>query len=177
MSFLACIFKIKKFLHNLSSTIYLISGISCSSFKRNITLEKQIEASIKCCLFPALSGLTATENFFLQYGQFLKELDLSILTTLWNEKYGSKFDYVSTSSEDKEVLDYFSKPPLQKARCFIWLLELNRENFPSLHQALDEFFDKMGKYAKVSILIRIVFLLSLHLIWCTLQKAETSVNY
>lgn len=122
-------------------------------------------------------GLTATENFFLQYGQFLKELDLSILTTLWNEKYGSKFDYVSTSSEDKEVLDYFSKPPLEKARCFIWLLELNRENFPSLHQALDEFFDKMGKYAKVSILIRIVFLLSLHLIWYTLQKAETSVNY
>ncbi|XP_035401875.1 E3 ubiquitin-protein ligase TTC3 isoform X3 [Cygnus atratus] len=88
-------------------------------------------------------GLTATENFFLQYGKFLKELDLSILTTLWNEKYGSKFDYVSTSSEDKEVLDYFSKPPLEKARCFIWLLELNRENFPTLHQALDEFFDKM----------------------------------
>ncbi|NXI65542.1 TTC3 ligase, partial [Anseranas semipalmata] len=87
-------------------------------------------------------GLTATENFILQYGQFLKELDFSILTTLWNEKYGSKFDYVTTSSEDKEILDYFLQPPLEKARCFIWLLEVNRENFPSLHQALDEFFDK-----------------------------------
>ncbi|XP_074670451.1 E3 ubiquitin-protein ligase TTC3 isoform X3 [Strix aluco] len=88
-------------------------------------------------------GLTATKNFLLQYGQFLKELDLSILTTLWNEKYGSKFDYVTTSSEDKEIRDYFLKPPLEKTRCFIWLLEDNRENFPVLHQALDEFFDKM----------------------------------
>ncbi|XP_009281259.1 PREDICTED: E3 ubiquitin-protein ligase TTC3 [Aptenodytes forsteri] len=88
-------------------------------------------------------GLTATKNFLLQYGQFLKELDLSILTTLWNEKYGSKFDYVTTSSEDTEIRDYFLKPPLEKTRCFIWLLEDNRENFPFLHQALDEFFDKM----------------------------------
>ncbi|KFV59323.1 E3 ubiquitin-protein ligase TTC3, partial [Gavia stellata] len=88
-------------------------------------------------------GLTATKNFLLKYGQFLKELDLSILTTLWNEKYGSKFDYVTTSSEDKEICDYFLKPPLEKIRCFIWLLEDNRENFPFLHQALDEFFDKM----------------------------------
>ncbi|KAM9300003.1 E3 ubiquitin-protein ligase TTC3 isoform 3-T3 [Morus bassanus] len=88
-------------------------------------------------------GLTATKNFLLQYGQFLKELDLSILTTLWNEKYGSKFDYVTTSSEDKEIRDYFLKPPLEKTRCFIWLLEDNRENLPFLHQALDEFFDKM----------------------------------
>ncbi|CAM9634025.1 unnamed protein product [Bubo scandiacus] len=88
-------------------------------------------------------GLTATKNFLLQYGQFLKELDLSVLTTLWNEKYGSKFDYVTTSSEDKEIRDYFLKPPLEKTRCFIWLLEDNRENFPVLHQALDEFFDKM----------------------------------
>lgn len=88
-------------------------------------------------------GLTATKNFLLQYGQFLKELDLSILTTLWNEKYGSKFDYVTTSSEDTEIRDYFLKPPLEKTRCFIWLLEDNRENFPLLHQALDDFFDKM----------------------------------
>ncbi|KAM6314319.1 E3 ubiquitin-protein ligase TTC3 isoform 2-T2 [Podargus strigoides] len=87
-------------------------------------------------------GLTATRNFLVQYRQSLKEVDLSILTTLWNEKYGSKFDYV-TSSEDKEIRDYFLKPPLEKTRCFIWLLEDNRENFPFLHQSLDEFFDKM----------------------------------
>ncbi|NXL92872.1 TTC3 ligase, partial [Alectura lathami] len=87
-------------------------------------------------------GLTATENFILQHGQLLKELDFSILTTLWNKKYSSKFDCASSSSEGKESLDYFLQPPLEKARCFIWLLEDNREHFPLLHQALDEFFDK-----------------------------------
>lgn len=110
---------------------------------------------MKQWLFSALLGFTATVNFILQYGQFLKQLDFSILSALWNEKYGSKFDYVSNSSESKEILDYFLKPPLEKVRCFIWLLEDNRENFPSLHQALDEFFNKTGKYAKVSILTSI----------------------
>ncbi|XP_010226687.1 PREDICTED: E3 ubiquitin-protein ligase TTC3 [Tinamus guttatus] len=89
-------------------------------------------------------GLKATKTFLLQYGHFLKELDLSILTTLWNEKYGNKLDYVMTSFEDKEILDYFLQAPLEKARCFIWLLEDNREKYPFLHEALDEFFDKMG---------------------------------
>ncbi|KAM8819862.1 E3 ubiquitin-protein ligase TTC3 [Eudromia elegans] len=89
-------------------------------------------------------GLKATKTFLLQYGHYLKELDLSILTTLWNEKYGNKLDYVMTSFEDKEILDYFLQAPLEKARCFIWLLEDNREKYPFLHQALDEFFDKMG---------------------------------
>ncbi|XP_041255943.1 E3 ubiquitin-protein ligase TTC3 isoform X1 [Onychostruthus taczanowskii] len=88
-------------------------------------------------------GLTATENFLLQYGQVLQELDLSILTPLWNQKYGSKFDYVAADSEKQEICDYFLTPPLEKSRCFIWLLEENREHFPDLHQALDEFFDKM----------------------------------
>ncbi|XP_066170267.1 E3 ubiquitin-protein ligase TTC3 [Sylvia atricapilla] len=88
-------------------------------------------------------GQTATKNFLLQYGQVLKELDFSILTPLWNQKYGSKFDYVAADGEKQEICDYFLTPPLEKSRCFIWLLEENREHFPSLHQALDEFFDKM----------------------------------
>ncbi|XP_014111143.1 PREDICTED: E3 ubiquitin-protein ligase TTC3 isoform X1 [Pseudopodoces humilis] len=88
-------------------------------------------------------GLTATKNFLLQYGQVLQELDFSILIPLWNQKYGSKFDYVSADGEKQEICDYFLTPPLEKSRCFMWLLEENREYFPDLHQALDEFFDKM----------------------------------
>ncbi|RLW07523.1 hypothetical protein DV515_00003487, partial [Chloebia gouldiae] len=88
-------------------------------------------------------GLTATKNFLLQYGQVLQELDFSILTPLWNQKYGSKFDYVAADGEKQEICDYFLTPPLEKSRCFIWLLEENREHFPHLHQALDDFFDKM----------------------------------
>ncbi|XP_064503163.1 E3 ubiquitin-protein ligase TTC3 isoform X4 [Pseudopipra pipra] len=87
-------------------------------------------------------GLTATKNFLHQYEQLLQELDFSILAPLWNQKYGRKFDYVTTP-EKQEICDYFLKPPLEKTRCFIWLLEDNREHFPFLHQALDEFFDKM----------------------------------
>uniref|UniRef100_A0A8C9N9B4 RING-type E3 ubiquitin transferase n=1 Tax=Serinus canaria TaxID=9135 RepID=A0A8C9N9B4_SERCA len=88
-------------------------------------------------------GLTATENFLLQYCQVLQELDLSIVIPVWNQKYGSKFDYVAADGEKQEICDYFLSPPLEKSRCFIWLLEENREHFPELHQALDEFFDKM----------------------------------
>lgn len=69
---------------------------------------------------------------------------------------------MTTGSEDKEIRDYFLKPPLEKTRCFIWLLEDNREHFPFLHQALDEFFDKMGKYAKVITLTSTVLGLFLH---------------
>lgn len=95
--------------------------------------------------FSILSGLTATKNFLLQHGQALQELDLSILTPLWNQKYGRKFDYVASDGKKQEICDYFLAPPLEKTRCFIWLLEENREHFPGLHQALDEYFDKMGE--------------------------------
>ncbi|CAN8197029.1 unnamed protein product [Coccothraustes coccothraustes] len=88
-------------------------------------------------------GLTATKNFLLKYGQVVQELDLSILIPLWNQKYGSKFDYVAADGGKQEICDYFLSPPLEKSRCFIWLLEENREHFPELQQALDEFFDKM----------------------------------
>ncbi|KAJ7398929.1 hypothetical protein BTVI_120287 [Pitangus sulphuratus] len=88
-------------------------------------------------------GLTATKNFLHQHEQPLQELDFAVLATLWNQKYGRRFDYVPAPWEKREIWEYFLKPPLEKSRCFIWLLEDNRERFPSLHPALDEFFDKM----------------------------------
>ncbi|KAG6932768.1 tetratricopeptide repeat domain 3 [Chelydra serpentina] len=88
-------------------------------------------------------GLEATKIFFSRYGDIVKELDLSFITILWNEKYGSKLGNVLTSFEDNEILKCFYEASLKETRCVIWLLEDNREKFPSLHQALDEFFDKM----------------------------------
>ncbi|EMP27852.1 E3 ubiquitin-protein ligase TTC3 [Chelonia mydas] len=88
-------------------------------------------------------GLEATKIFFSRYGDIVKELDLSFITFLWNEKYGSKLGSVLTSFEDNEILKCFYEASLKETRCVIWLLEDNREKFPSLHQALDEFFDKM----------------------------------
>lgn len=131
----------------LTSSVYLISRPNSSPFEEDyhISSTKNFKLGWNIGIFPSLSGLTATKNFLLQYGQVLQELDLSILAPLWNQKYGSKFDYVAAHGAKQEIWDYFLKPPLEKTRCFIWLLEENREHFPGLHEALDEFFDKMGE--------------------------------
>lgn len=98
--------------------------------------------------FIFITGLDATESFFSRYGASLKELDFSIMTFLWNEKYGHKLN----SIEGKQ-LDYFYEPTsLKEARCLIWLLEEHRDKFPALHNALDEFFDIMGMWAKFQFL-------------------------
>ncbi|XP_046503992.1 E3 ubiquitin-protein ligase TTC3-like isoform X2 [Equus quagga] len=90
-------------------------------------------------------GLDATGPFFSRYGASLKELDFSIMTFLWNEKYGHKLG----SIEGKQ-LDYFYEPTsLKEARCLIWLLEEHRDKFPALHNALDEFFDIMDSRCTV----------------------------
>ncbi|XP_036755135.2 E3 ubiquitin-protein ligase TTC3 isoform X1 [Manis pentadactyla] len=90
-------------------------------------------------------GLDATGPFFSRYGASLKELDFSIMTFLWNEKYGHKLG----SIEGKQ-LDYFCQPTsLKEARCLIWLLEEHRDKFPALHNALDEFFDIMDSRCTV----------------------------
>lgn len=92
----------------------------------------------------SVSGLDATGPFFTRYGASLKELDFSIMTFLWNEKYGHKLG----SIEGKQ-LDYFCEPEsVQEARYLIWLLEEHRDKFPALHSALDEFFDIMGTSRK-----------------------------
>ncbi|XP_012587851.1 PREDICTED: E3 ubiquitin-protein ligase TTC3 isoform X4 [Condylura cristata] len=90
-------------------------------------------------------GLDATGPFFSRYGASLKELDFSIMTFLWNEKYGHKL-----GSIEGKKLDYFYEPTsLKEARCLIWLLEEHREKFPALHNALDEFFDIMDSRCTV----------------------------
>uniref|UniRef100_A0A8D1T709 RING-type E3 ubiquitin transferase n=1 Tax=Sus scrofa TaxID=9823 RepID=A0A8D1T709_PIG len=90
-------------------------------------------------------GLDATGPFFSRYGASLKELDFSIMTFLWNEKYGHKL-----GSIEGKKLDYFYEPTsLKEARCLIWLLEEHRDKFPALHNALDEFFDIMDSRCTV----------------------------
>lgn len=95
------------------------------------------------------TGLDATGPFFSRYGASLKELDFSIMTFLWNEKYGHKL----ASIEGKQ-LDYFCEPTsVKEARCLIWLLEEHRDKFPALHNALDEFFDIMGVWAEFQFIL------------------------
>lgn len=74
-----------------------------------------------------------------------------MVAVLWNEKYGIKLNSMFTCvSEDMiEILDYFESLSIMEFRCFLWLLEENRESFPLFHQPLDEYFDKMGKCTKM----------------------------
>ncbi|KAM3677909.1 E3 ubiquitin-protein ligase TTC3 isoform 1-T1 [Ammospiza maritima maritima] len=128
----------------LSSVIQERSRVRSRGFLHVLSQLGEVDAKVhKWLQHLDHRGLTATKNFLLQYGQVLQELDFSILTPLWNQKYGSKFDSVAADGGKKEICDYFLAPPLEKSRCFIWLLEENRQHFPQLHQALDEFFDKM----------------------------------
>ncbi|XP_036603868.1 E3 ubiquitin-protein ligase TTC3 [Trichosurus vulpecula] len=89
-------------------------------------------------------GLDATRMFFSRYGDCIKKLDFKLITVLWGEKYGHKLDHIITSCEERRIVEYFNNPgSLKEARYIIWLLEENREKFPALHNALDEFFDIM----------------------------------
>ncbi|XP_029794832.1 E3 ubiquitin-protein ligase TTC3 isoform X2 [Suricata suricatta] len=90
-------------------------------------------------------GLDATGPFFSRYGASLKQLDFSILTFLWNEKYGHKL----ASIEGKQLDYFYEQTSLKEARCLIWLLEEHRDKFPALHNALDEFFDIMDSRCTV----------------------------
>uniref|UniRef100_A0A4X2K3W5 Uncharacterized protein n=1 Tax=Vombatus ursinus TaxID=29139 RepID=A0A4X2K3W5_VOMUR len=107
-------------------------------------------------------GLDATRMFFSRHGDSIKKLDFKLVTVLWVEKYGHKLDHIIASCEEKKIVEYFSNPgSLKDARYIIWLLEENREKFPALHNALDEFFDIMGikkkhKESKVIILFCIL---------------------
>ncbi|XP_072471054.1 E3 ubiquitin-protein ligase TTC3 isoform X3 [Notamacropus eugenii] len=89
-------------------------------------------------------GLDATRMFFSRYGDCIKKLDFKLVTLLWSEKYGHKLDHIITSCEERRIVEYCNNPgSLKEARYIIWLLEDNREKFPALHNALDEFFDIM----------------------------------
>lgn len=90
-------------------------------------------------------GLDAAGSFFSRYGASLKELDFSIMTFLWSEKYGPKLP-----SMEGKGLDYFCEPAASEdARFLVWLLEEHRDKFPALHAALDEFFDIMDSRCTV----------------------------
>ncbi|XP_077198783.1 E3 ubiquitin-protein ligase TTC3 [Paroedura picta] len=90
-------------------------------------------------------GLEASEVFFSRYAQSILQLDLGLVMALWNETYGIKLNSIlSCSPQDcDEILNVFCSSAVIQLRCFIWLLEENRVNFPSFHQCLDEYFDKM----------------------------------
>ncbi|XP_028656057.1 E3 ubiquitin-protein ligase TTC3 [Erpetoichthys calabaricus] len=92
------------------------------------------------------SGLKSAETFINRYSASFEELDLNpvfeftpLMDTLV-ENFGSKPEFLNNTIT---IVDYFKQSPLEEKRLFIWSLEENREKFPSLYNALDEYFEIM----------------------------------
>ncbi|XP_048351643.1 E3 ubiquitin-protein ligase TTC3 isoform X2 [Sphaerodactylus townsendi] len=91
-------------------------------------------------------SLEASEIFFSRYAHSVLQLDFSHVMVQWNETYGIKLGSILSCSPqdyDDEILNFICNSAVIQLRCFIWLLEDNRETLPSLCPYLDEYFDKM----------------------------------
>ncbi|XP_043927960.1 E3 ubiquitin-protein ligase TTC3 [Protopterus annectens] len=90
-------------------------------------------------------GLQAAQTFFSKYWECIKESNFTLLIEQWDAKYGNKPDIMNMNTDisTKGILEYFQHASPEIMLNFIWMLEEKREAFPSLHHALDEYFDLM----------------------------------
>ncbi|XP_051870702.1 E3 ubiquitin-protein ligase TTC3 [Pristis pectinata] len=85
------------------------------------------------------AGREAAGLFLLRYSKFLEQLDLDSLLNLLK---ASEIELPLFDSS-KEIIEQLKQESPTKTRSFIWTLEEKREQFPSLHNPLDEYFNAM----------------------------------
>ncbi|XP_072369328.1 E3 ubiquitin-protein ligase TTC3 isoform X2 [Scyliorhinus torazame] len=85
------------------------------------------------------AGREAADLFLSRYSNCLEQLDLSSLLELLD---ASKID-LPMSDSSKEIVEQLKQESPTKTRSFIWMLEEKREQFPSLQNPLDEYFNAM----------------------------------
>ncbi|XP_078416432.1 E3 ubiquitin-protein ligase TTC3 [Cetorhinus maximus] len=85
------------------------------------------------------AGREAAELFLSRYSNCIEQLDLSSLLELLD---ASKID-LPLSDSAKEIVEQLKQESPTKTRSFIWMLEEKREQFPSLQNPLDEYFNAM----------------------------------
>ncbi|XP_048458872.1 E3 ubiquitin-protein ligase TTC3 [Rhincodon typus] len=85
------------------------------------------------------AGREAAELFLSHYSNCIEQLDLNSVQELLD---ASKID-LSPSDSTKEIVEQLKQESPTKIRSFIWKLEEKREQFPSLHIPLDEYFNAM----------------------------------
>ncbi|XP_072441784.1 E3 ubiquitin-protein ligase TTC3 isoform X2 [Chiloscyllium punctatum] len=85
------------------------------------------------------AGSEAAELFLSRYSNCIEQLDLNSLLELLD---ASKID-LPFSDSTKEIVEQLKQESPTKTRSFIWMLEEKREQFPSLHVPLDEYFNTM----------------------------------
>ncbi|XP_069744958.1 E3 ubiquitin-protein ligase TTC3 isoform X2 [Narcine bancroftii] len=85
------------------------------------------------------AGCEAAKLFLLRYSKFIEQLDLDSLLNLLKE---SEIDLPLYDNTKQLVKQLMQESPT-KTRSFIWMLEEKRDQFPSLHNPLDEYFNTM----------------------------------
>ncbi|XP_038657414.1 E3 ubiquitin-protein ligase TTC3 isoform X3 [Scyliorhinus canicula] len=85
------------------------------------------------------AGREAAYLFLSRYSNCLEQLDLSSLLELLD---ASRID-LPMSDSSKEIVEQLKQESPTKTRSFIWMLEEKREQFPSLQNPLDEYFNAM----------------------------------
>ncbi|XP_072116110.1 E3 ubiquitin-protein ligase TTC3 isoform X1 [Mobula birostris] len=85
------------------------------------------------------AGREAAGLFLLHYSKFIEQLDLDCLLNLLKVPEVDLPLYDST----KDMVEQLKQESPTKIRNFIWTLEEKREQFPSLHNPLDQYFNAM----------------------------------
>ncbi|XP_055370636.1 E3 ubiquitin-protein ligase TTC3 isoform X2 [Betta splendens] len=99
------------------------------------------------------AGLTAAKSFIERYAEHLEQLDLNLLLRfgpvedLIMEKLSTTPELLSNIS--LTVTEYLKRAPPHDTRLFIWALEEHRDQYPSCHTILDEYFDMMDGHCSV----------------------------
>ncbi|XP_067849412.1 E3 ubiquitin-protein ligase TTC3 [Heptranchias perlo] len=85
------------------------------------------------------AGREAAELFLFRYSNCIEQLDMGLLLELLD---ASEIDLPLPDSA-KEIVEQLKQESPTKTRSFIWMLEEKREQFPSLQNPLDEYFNTM----------------------------------
>lgn len=89
-------------------------------------------------------GLKSAKTFIERYSEPLEELELGLLLKFpplqdaLLESFGTMPDMLATT--ELTMTECLRQAPPQKMRLFIWTLEEHREEYPSCHAVLDEYF-------------------------------------
>uniref|UniRef100_A0A8C9RJF8 RING-type E3 ubiquitin transferase n=1 Tax=Scleropages formosus TaxID=113540 RepID=A0A8C9RJF8_SCLFO len=142
------------------------------------SLSSSLSISSKLCSWATRlnsAGLNAAEEFIRRHAEHLEELDLAPLLSFMPlqdilvEKFGTVPEFFSGAG--LTVTEYLKQAPAHEMRIFIWLLEVNRDQFDSCQHVLNEYFEIMGKcYTEFSWKIGSYFFVSVFKLFFLLQS-------
>ncbi|XP_053561911.1 E3 ubiquitin-protein ligase TTC3 [Bombina bombina] len=91
------------------------------------------------------TGLDAATDFHDRAQEYLANINLESLMSLWNETYGNNLNFFISDVQTQEILNCFNEASPEIIRCFIWFLDENKEKLASddLDVILAIYFESM----------------------------------